>query len=205
MCIALSNARANLLSCTKDGPATPGVDSEDSAVRCNCNGPVSPSPLSVGSRLEQESYLTAHSWADALFEEDGLADNPYFGTSAFQMVVVRHPHARQGIAAFHACWFSSCVVILLLPAIKSCPLCHRFVSHLLHERLAQNLDPENVEVTAAHISGAIMNALRSPKGLGGLGSYWAQHTNNFFTRFLAGRTRYSGVSPCAGVLLHLLH
>ena len=115
---------------------------------------------------------------------------------------------KASLHSMHAallCWFSSCVVILLLPAIKSCPLCHRFVSHLLHERLAQNLDPENVEVTAAHISGAIMNALRSPKGLGGLGSYWAQHTNNFFTRFLAGRTRYSGVSPCAGVLLHLLH
>ncbi len=62
---------------------------------CNCNGHrhLVPTVLATGAPTEVESYLQQRRPV-AFFNEDGVADTPYFGPAAVHVIVVRHPLQR---------------------------------------------------------------------------------------------------------------
>lgn len=62
---------------------------------CNCNGHrhLVPTVLATGSPPAVERYLLQRQPA-AFFNEDGVADRPYFGPAAVHVIVVRDPLQR---------------------------------------------------------------------------------------------------------------
>ena len=96
MCKDMHSAAATLISCFGRGDTAVTARTRPREIdRCNCNGPVFPSPLANRSAAGVLNYVQRHSWAAALFDEDGIADQPYFGPQAVQVVVVRNPIDRR--------------------------------------------------------------------------------------------------------------
>ena len=62
---------------------------------CNCNGHrhLVPTVLATGAPRDVERYLQQRHPV-AFFNEDGVADRPYFGPGAVHVIVVRHPLQR---------------------------------------------------------------------------------------------------------------
>ena len=161
MCTAVYNSNATLMSCKTDAPAPAG----EVVPECNCNGwRPRQSPIVDGSAKQAEAFLQQHKWADVLFEEIAMADDPYVGPAAVQVAVVRHPFAR-------------------------------FLSHLMHERVAFGYDAGEATATREHVSMAMQNLtalLSAPTSIRETYAFTIL-SNNYMTRFFAG------VSWCAAV------